>query len=68
MYFCNVKTYQRLEIAGLIQLFLWPTLLVNYCIKCKVCGSSNTRKVSADEYLTAPCAYIFLCLKLISYE
>jgi hypothetical protein len=57
-YFCGVKTHLRYEAAATKQRFLYPYINVNS--KRKECGSSNTRKVSADEYLTAPTALSFI--------
>ena len=55
-YFCNVKTYLRhIEC---------PKKENKNINGIKECGSGNTRKVSADEYLTAPCT-IVLTSKLI---
>jgi hypothetical protein len=58
LYFCNVKSFGRYEAAATKQRFLYPYINVNS--KRKECGSSNTRKVSADEYLTAPTALSFI--------
>ena len=68
-YFCNVKTYLRHEVAALMQRFLCPNLLIKDTESINECGSSNARKVSADEYLTAPCTLFCLMSKTyLSYE
>lgn len=58
-YICNVKSVQRHENAGLIQHFLWSIFRVIIGLTPKVCGSSNAHKVSTEQNLTAPLAYIF---------
>lgn len=50
-YFCNVKTYLRPIIEC-------PNKENRNINGIKECGSGNTRKVSADEYLTAPCTIV----------
>ena len=57
-YFCGVKTSERYESAAIKQRFLYPYISVNS--KRKECGSSNTRKVTAQMYLTAPTALSFM--------
>ena len=64
-YICTVKTHLRHDVAALMQRFLCPNLLVIDTERIMECGSGNTRKVSADEYLTAPCALFCLMSKLI---
>ena len=57
-YFCNVKTHLRYIAAATKQRFLYPYLISK--ISRKECGSSNAHKVSADEYLTAPTAALYI--------
>ena len=59
-YFCTVKTVLRLKVAAMMQRFLCPNLLVKDTERIKECGSSNARKVIAEQYLTAPCALFCL--------
>ena len=50
-YFCNVKSQRRHDVAAERSVFCVLNLLVNS--KRIECGSSNARKVSAFENLTA---------------
>ena len=59
-YFCTVKTLLRHIVAAKMQRFLCPNLLVKDTERIKECGSSNARKVIAEQYLTAPCALFCL--------
>jgi hypothetical protein len=61
LYFCGVKTHKRQEVAGKSSVFRARNLLVE--IYPDVCGSSNARKGSACETLTARIG-IFICQKL----
>ena len=68
-YFCTVKTYLRHDVAALMQRFLCSNFIVKYTERIMECGSSNARKVSADEYLTTPCALFCLMSKTyLNYE
>lgn len=60
LYFCNVKSQRRHEVAGYASVFRALILLVKY--KRIVWGSSNVPKVSAFENLTARNA-LSLCQK-----
>ena len=63
-YFCIVKSVERHEAAANKQRFLWPTFnSIKDTKRIKVCGSSNARKVSAQQNLTAPCALILFNVK-----
>ena len=57
LYFCNVKSQRRHEVAGLSSVFRALILLVKY--KRIECGSSNAHKVIAFENLTARNALSF---------
>jgi hypothetical protein len=59
-YFCIVKSQLRHDAAANKQRFLCPNFLELDTERIKVCGSSNARKVSAVENLTAPCTLLFL--------
>ena len=62
-YFCTVKTVERHEVAAKMQRFLCPNLLVKDTERIKVCGSSNARKVIAQQDLTAPWSLILFNVK-----
>ena len=65
-YFCTVKTVVRHMAAALKQRFLLPNLIGNLDIeRIKECGSSNARKVIAQQYLTTPCALFCLTSKKV---
>lgn len=65
-YFCTVKTHLRHEVAANKRRFLCPNFIEKLDTeRIMECGSSNARKVSADEYLTTPCALFCLTSKLI---
>ena len=51
LYICNVKHHERHDVAAKGSVFCVNNLLVNS--KRIECGSSNTRKVSAHDDLTA---------------
>jgi hypothetical protein len=60
-YFCIVKTVVRHEAAANKQRFLLPTFNVELDTeRIKECGRSNTHKVIAQQYLTAPCTLLLL--------
>lgn len=52
LYFCNVKSQTRHEVAGSASVFRATILLVNNYLPDE-CGRSNAHKVSAFENLTA---------------
>ena len=52
LYFCNVKSQTRHEVAGSASVFRASILLVNNYLPDE-CGRSNAHKVSAFENLTA---------------
>lgn len=58
LYFCNVKSNERHEVAGYASVF--RAIILVEKSKRIVCGSSNTRKVSARLNLTARNA-LFIC-------
>lgn len=57
LYFCNVKSQRRHEVAGNASVFRATILLVKY--KRIECGSSNAHKVIAFENLTTRNALSF---------
>lgn len=57
LYFCNVKSQRRHEVAGNASVFRALILLVKY--KRIECGRSNAHKVIAFENLTARNALSF---------
>ena len=60
-YFCTVKTVLRHDVAARVQRFSWPSLLIKLDTeRIMECGSSNARKVIAEQYLTTPCALFCL--------
>ena len=66
-YICTVKTVLRHDVADLMQRFLCPNLLVIDTERIMECGSGNTRKVIAEQCLTAPCALFCLMSKKVLY-
>lgn len=61
LYFCNVKNQLRHEVAGSASVFRAIILFVKH--NPNECGSSNARKGSAVDTLTARIG-VFLCLKI----
>ena len=61
LYFCNVKSYKRHEVAAECSVFRATNLVEK--LHPDECGSSNAHKVFALKYLTARNA-VSLCLKL----
>lgn len=60
-YFCTVKSVLRLEVAAKMQRFLWSNFIGKLDTeRIMECGSSNARKVIAEQYLTTPCALFCL--------
>ena len=59
LYFCNVKSHERHDVAALSSVFCVNKLMKSNRIGC---GSSNAHKVSARENLTA-CNAVFLMSK-----
>ena len=59
----------RHEVAALMQLFLCSNFIVIDTERIMECGSGNTRKVIAEQCLTAPCAlFCFMSKKVLNYE
>jgi hypothetical protein len=63
LYFCNVKSQTRHEVAGSASVFR-ASYLLELKYNPNVRGSSNARKGFAQSTLTARIG-VFLCLKII---
>ena len=60
LYFCNVKSYRRHEVAAKCSVFR-ASILLGLTYTPNECGSSNARKGLACDTLTARIGVFYFC-------